>query len=211
MPGIAGRKALVRVPGSALTLTAAATTNAGDNKTYRITNTAQRVLVPDAAITVNVGGSPTAEVYTLNRLRGEVVFATVNAGRAAVTITGQYLPLASAVGARGYSYTLAAAPLDATTFDSADSNNGFPDRVQGMLDVSGSISLRWSTDVVLRDALLNATTVVLEFYSDRNATRDLAVWALLNKNQVDAAVDSLVERGIEWQGEADADGRAASL
>jgi hypothetical protein len=135
----------------------------------------------------------------------------VDAGRAAVTITGQYLPMATAVGAKSYSYTLAAGALDATTFDSANSNAGFIDRVQGQLDVSGSIGLRWSTDVFLRDALLNDSVVVLEFYSDRNAARDLAAWARLNKNQVDAAVDSLVEHGIDWQGVTDIDGRAASL
>ena len=211
MPTIAGRKALVRVPGTALTLTAEAAANSGDNKTYRITNTAKRILDPQATITVLVAAVATGEVYTLNRLRGEVVFATVNAGRGVVTITGSYLPMASAAATKSYAYSLAASQLDVTTFDSANTNVGFIDRIQGTFDVSGSLGLRWSSDFALRDALLNAPVIVIEFYSDRAAVRDLACWALLNKRGLESAIDSSTEITVEFQGTADRDGIAASL
>jgi hypothetical protein len=214
MPGSPGRRAVVKVPGAPLVLTNAATTNAGDNKTYQITTAANRVLDPNLAVTVKIGGtvaSPTgADPFTVNRLSGTVTFTNASAGRAAVTVSGSYLPLGSAARARNYAYTLAATNADDTDFDSANTNGGFISRVQVQLDVSGTIGGKWSIDTFLRDALLNASLVVVEFYPDRTLTRDLACWATLSKSGVTAAVDAVNDYDVEFQGTTDADGRAAS-
>ena len=99
MASTAGKLALVKVTGTSTAFTAEAAANTGDNQTYRMTNTAKRVWDRTATITVKVAGIATGESYTLDRLRGRVTFATVNAARGAVTLDGSYLPLTTAARA----------------------------------------------------------------------------------------------------------------
>lgn len=214
MPGIAGRRAMVRIPGAPAALSGEACANLGDNRAYRVTNAARRVLAPNAAITVRVGGTPTGESFTLNRLTGTVTFATANAGRGAVTLDGQFLPLSTALGLRSYNWSLNATLADDTDWDTATADNGFQRRIQTMLDVTGSIGGKWRVDgpaAIWRDALLNESLVVLEFFPDRAGARDLIAWAVLAKQSLQMAMESVHTMEVEWQGEADADGRAASL
>src|SRR4051812_21765948 len=100
MPGIAGRKALVKVTGAPVAFAGEATTDSGDHQTYQITNAAKRVWDRATTLVVKVAAVVTVESYTFNRLTGKVTFATVNAGRGAVTLDGAYLPLSVAIGAK---------------------------------------------------------------------------------------------------------------
>jgi hypothetical protein len=77
MAKLTGKKGLVKVSGSPLTLTSEATTDAGDHLNYQITNTAKRVLDPTAAVTVKENGVTTTQPYTINRLNGKVTFTDV--------------------------------------------------------------------------------------------------------------------------------------
>jgi hypothetical protein len=214
MPGTAGRRGLVKVPGAAVALAAEATTNAGDDQTYQITNAAKRVLDPTATITVNIGGvampAGGADPWTLNRLTGTVTFASADGARGAVTIDGYYLPLSVAVGVRGYNYSLSAVNADDTDYDSANTDNGFQRRVQTQLDVTGTLTAKWRGDGFFRDALLNADLVVIVLYADRSLKPDLTAWAVLSKAGLSAALESVHDADVEWQGTTDADGRAAS-
>lgn len=211
MASTAGKLALVKVTGTPTAFTAEAAANTGDNQIYRITNTAKRVWDRTATITVKVGGVATGETYTLDRLRGRVTFATVDAGRGAVTLDGTYLPVSTAARAKGFSWTITAQNLDDSDFAAVQANGGMRTRVQGLQDVSGSIDRRWTIDTYFADALLAGSPVVIEFFLDYTGQADLICWALLNKSQVQSAVDGLAEENIEFQGTADADERAVSL
>src|SRR4051812_39714265 len=92
MAAKAGRLISVKVSGVAVAFTAEATTTT-DTKTYKVTNAVKRVWDRAAAITVKDGGTPTAEAYTLNRLKGTVTFA--NAGTRVITLDGSYLPMST--------------------------------------------------------------------------------------------------------------------
>lgn len=207
MAGIAGRRALVKITGTPVVFTNEAAADSGDHQTYQITNTAKRVWDRATALVVKVGGSVTGESYTFNRLNGKVTFATVNAGRAAVTLTGAYLPLASAVGAYNFSYTLTKQAIEDTDFDAAVL--GYKTYQPGMLDVEGTIGRRLTIDTAFRDALLADVPVVIQFFSDRsNAAADLTVWAYLDKDSVTAAMDGLQEGSITFKGTGDDQGVA---
>jgi hypothetical protein len=80
MAALAGKKALVKISGTATAMTAEATTTT-DDQNYQITDTAKRILPLDATIVVDDNGTPTVESYTLNRLNGTVTFARPNHGR----------------------------------------------------------------------------------------------------------------------------------
>lgn len=213
MPGIAGKKALVKVGGTPVTLTNEATTDAGDHKNYQITAAAHRVLDRATAVVVKNGGvtvDPTVDVFTVNRLNGTVIF-TVADGARVITVSGKYVPLSSAVSSKSYSYALARTPLMDTDFDSANTNTGFNTYQAGMLDISGSVGRRITTDLVMRDALRTGDPVVIEFFSDRSAAADLVCWALLDKDQVQSAVDGMQEGSIDFVGAADDYGISASI
>jgi hypothetical protein len=210
MPGIAGRKALVKVTGAPVAFAAEATTNTGDDKTYQITNAAKRVWDRATTLVVKVAGVATVESYTFNRLTGKVTFATVNAGRGAVTLDGAYLPLSVAIGAKNYSITVSRAALLDTDFDSANTNGGFNTYQPSMHDVEGSVGRRVTTDTALRDALLAGEPVVIQFFADRATAADFTVWALLDKDSVQAALDGLQEGTIDFKGAGDDQGVAVA-
>jgi hypothetical protein len=210
MPGIAGRKALVKVTGAPVVFAGEATTDSGDHQTYQITNAAKRVWDRNTLLVVKVAGVPTVESYTFNRLTGKVTFATVNAGRAAVTLDGAYLPLSVAIGSKNYSYSLMKQALVDTDFDGANSNGGFNTYQTGLFDVEGSIGRRITADTSMRDALLAGDPVVIQLFADRAAAADLTVWALLDKNALVAALDGMQEGTIEFKGTADDQGVAVA-
>ena len=207
MASTAGRKALVKVSGALVVFTDEAFTDSGDHKTYQITDATKRVWDRTAAVVVKTGGVTTAETYTVDRLRGRITFALVDALRASVTVSGSYLPMSVAVRSRAYAWSLTAALLDDTDFQ----DTGFVTRVMGLRDASGTIGRLWSTDTYFADALIVGLPVVIEFFLDAAAAApDLCVWALLDKDDVKSAIAGLVEEDISFQGTADVDLRVAS-
>jgi hypothetical protein len=207
---IAGKRALIKVSGAATAFTAEATTMSGVNTVYQITDATKRILDRTATITVKDGGVPTVEAYTLDRLRGKVTFGSAVAR--VITIDGSYLPMSTAAKCRAFGFTISAANLDDSDFESVQASGGFISRRQGLLDVSGTLGRRWTTDTYFSDALTAGVPVVIEFFLDYTSTTPhLCVWALLDKDGAQAAVDGLVEEDVEFQGTTDADGRAVSM
>lgn len=217
MAATAGWKARVRVPGVGVALTNEATTANGGRTQYQITNTAKRVLDPQATIVVQTSPDGTtwsaATGFTLNRLTGTVVFQTAQAAGTQIRIqSGTYLPLSTVAGAHGYTWTITAEQLDASDFDGLASTNGFPSsKLTGQLDASGTLTRWYQGDTFFSDALLNATVLVLELTPDRSASApDLLVWALLDKLQLQAAQKGVGDVSVDWQSTPDADGRIVS-
>ena len=216
MSATAGRVALVKVPGTPVAFTNEATTANAGRTVYSITNAAKSVWDPQAAITVQTSPDGTtwsgASGYTLNRLAGSVTFAVALGAGYFTRVTGSYLPMSIVTGAKSFTYTLTAAILNSTGFDDAYTNCGFPTKSIGLYDAQGTMA-RWYQNPVagyFRDALLNATVVVLEFSVNRAVGYDCRIWALLDKQQIAAAVSSLVDDTIDWQGVPDADGNVVS-
>lgn len=206
MGATAGRKALVKVTGSPVALTNEATTANGGRTVYTITNSAKRILDPTAAVVVQTSPDgvswSTASAYSLNRLQGTVTFGSAQAVGTQIRIqSGSYLPVATAAAAKGFTFSISATNPDTTAF-----GDTFQQRIQGMKSVSGSLSQWRTSDVTLRDALLNATRVVLEFWIDSATSYDARIWAILNKQQVQAAVEGIVEESVDFESTPDADG-----
>lgn len=193
----------MRVSGAAVAFTDEATATA-DNQSYQISDTAKRVWDRTATITVEEDGVPTVESYTVNRLTGTVTFATVDALRGAVTVTGQYLPLTDAATAHRYSTSRSRAVPSDTAFGQT-----WETVVSGVKAIRGSLS-RWVIDEYFGDALVAGTIVVLDLFPDRSGTRFTRVWALLNSEQMEAAVDGVADESVEFTGAHDADGRSFS-
>jgi hypothetical protein len=180
-----------------------------DDQTYTVTNTARTVWSPTGTIVVEEDGiavNPVTDPYTLDRLRGRVIFDGV-AVRGAITVTGDYLPMAVAAKSKSFMYGLMRTVLDDTGFEDA----GWVTRIAGMLDASGSLGRRWTVDEYFQDALLNADLVVLDFTFSAGVTPDLLIWARIAKDQLSSAVEGLVEEDITFEGTTDADNRVVSV
>ena len=205
MSGKSGRRAQVKVSGAAVTFTTEATTTVTANTVYQITDATKRVWDPTAAITVYkdaVSQSPT--LYTINRLTGTITF-TADQGASVITVSGSYLPLSLAAEAKEYSYDRTAQMLEDNAFGDSDVT-----RVMGLQDVSGTIGRWWSVDTYFTDALLAGNPVVIEFWSDSTLAFDRRCWALLEKDEMKAAIEGLIEESVTFNGTPDADGRILS-
>lgn len=203
MAAVAGRKAQVKIPSAAIAFTDEATTSAGDGVNYQITNAVKRVWDATATITVKVGGSPvSATTYTLNRLTGTVVFNVTDLGRAAVTVSGSYLPLSVLAEARSYTYELTAKNDPDSAF-----GDDYVTRVQAKKDLRGSLS-RWHIETYFSAALLADTQLVFQFYAAATASPELTCWGKLTSRGFNAVQDGLQEESLDFVGTLDADNRA---
>jgi hypothetical protein len=206
-----GRRALVKVSGSAVAFSDEPTTaNAGRTR-FQITDTAKRVWDRTATIVVerDIGGGGYGAVatseYTLNRLKGTVIFNVTQAANVTVRVDGSYLPLATAAEAKSYDWQVTGENADAGIF-----GDTWMKRQQMRRDVTGTLSQWRTTDTYMETQLLAGTIVVLMFYSDSSLDFEMAAWALLNTQQIQAVVDGFVEQTVEFQGAIDTDGRAVS-
>lgn len=179
MSELAGRLAVVKVPGTAVVMTAEATTTT-DDITYQITNAVKQVLDRTATITVKDGGVATSEAYTLNRLNGTVTFETKDETRV-ITIDGKYLPMSAAAGAHQYNYNKSVELHDVTAFLATHKA-----RIAGQKWAAGTLS-SWDINDYFSDALTAGDPVVLEFRG-QTAGEPERVWALLESSEMAAAI-----------------------
>lgn len=196
----AGRKAQVKVSGTAVSFTDEATTSS-DDQTYQITATTKRVWDRTVTITVEEDGVATEESYTVNRLTGAITFDSVDALRGDVTVTGSYLPLSVVGEAFEYSWSGEGDNQDKTAF-----GDDYIKRIQGLKDFTSSLS-KFYVDSTFVDHLTDGAVVVLEFYVDSSSAYDVRAWAICSSNEISASVDGLVEESIEFEGTGDADRR----
>jgi hypothetical protein len=207
MAATAGRKARIKISGSSTAFTDEAFTDSGDHQTYQITNTAKRVWGRTSTITVKVGGSVTGESYTLNRLSGKVTFATVNAGRGAVTVTGNYVPMSLLAEAREFRATFSKTLAEDTSLGDADVT-----RV--ILNHTETVTIgRWYIDNFFTDELANQTLssgfVVELFFDDAGTTPDCLIRTSEGpSSRVSGSTKTLIDEQATMESVTDADGRS---
>ena len=218
MAATAGRAALIRVPGAGVAFTQEATTGNAGRTVYTISNAVKSIWDPQIAVLVET--SPTGSVwttanpstYSLNRLAGSVTFFTPLGAGYFVRVSGTYLPTSIVAGGKSWTYTITSTLLDATDYDNANTNGGFPTKIPNFFDASGSIS-RWYQavpDLYFVSALTNASFVVIEFTANRAVGYDCRIWGILNKEQVQANVTALTDESVDFEGFPDIDGHVVS-
>lgn len=180
-----------------------ATTNAGDNLRYQITNAAKRVWDRSATISVYKDAVlQAASLYTVNRLSGRITFLA-SQGASVITVSGSYLPMSLAAEAKMVSLSFGAENADRSTFEDNDVV-----RMQVQRDCSGRLG-RWEIDTYFRDALAAGDPVVLELFLDgAGTTPKMKIWAILNSAETTGAQRALQEETVQFEGAADVDGRS---
>lgn len=192
MAELAGKSVVIKVGGSAVSMTAEPTTPAGDNKTYQITNPIKRAIDWETQPIVKVGGSASSEAYSIDYLIGKVIFQDADAERATVTVDGKYIPLSVAAYANSFSRSMECDLLDTSVFGSE-----YKSRIPGMLSASGSLTQIDMTDTVYVDALKSGKPLLIEDVPDAGLEPN-RVWACLEGVEESADATGLQSMTIGW-------------
>ena len=188
MAETAGKLAIVKVSGTAIDLAAETLTRITDT-TWQVTTAAKQVLARDVTpvLEYNDGGGYDEITYeSVDKLSGIFTFAGAgySAGSDIRVKTGNYLPMSSAAYAHAYTYRRGVDLHDASVFLATHKN-----RIAGLKFASGTLSQWDMTDTYFSDTLTAGDPVVLEF-RDAAASEPLRVWALLESQEMRAAIES---------------------
>lgn len=191
-----GKKALVKVAGTAVAMTDEATTlQAGAgipvNTQYKITVATKQIIDINTPITVKVGGSAVTTGFIVDTLAGTVIFDT--AAVRTVTVSGKYVPTSTAAECKEYSLTISGDTIDVTKFQ-----DDFLTKIQGLKSAEGSLSRWFNADDYFATALVSGAPVVIEMYAQDTLNPD-RVWAILNSVEMGAVVDGAVEESVGFE------------
>lgn len=192
MAELAGKSVLLKISGAPVTMTGEATTSAGDNKTYQITNAAKQVVDFASTLTVLESGSATTDSYVFDYLSGRVVFDAADAGRGPITVTGKYLPMTTAAYANSVSRSETCSLGDATVFQDTHRH-----RIPLLKSASGTLTQIDVTDDTYIDALVAGKPIVIE---DRDTATSAPnrYRALLETSEISSAVEDLQKNVVSW-------------
>lgn len=191
MAELAGLNTAIKISGAATSMTAEATTLITTGLVYQISNAAKQVLDINTPPTVLVGGSAvSASTYTVNYLNGKITFLT--SATRTVTVTGKYLPMTTAAYAHSMSISEAVDLMETTPFGSTHKK-----RITGLKSASGTFNQFDITDATYESALTASVPVVIEHVAYSGAQPD-RYWALLNSDEVAAAIGSVQDETISW-------------
>lgn len=147
----------------------------------------------------------TVESYTTNRLTGKITFASVDAGRGAVRVSGSYLPMTKV--AEAFEFTLS---ISATNGDTTEFEDDFMTRIQLLKDVTGTITRFETSTNLFFDFLDDGTIFVLEFFTNASVAADFKAWVLLSTDDKTTAVNAVIENSLNFEGTKDVDGTVIS-
>lgn len=193
----------VKVTGSSTSLTAEPCSLVS-GKTYRITNSAKRILDPATAVVVYDGGSPVddSDILSYSPLFGTVTFQPSYTVGGAITVDGAYLPTFDLAGAREFSFNRATDLLDVSVFDATAD---YKRRLYGLGDFTASVG---ALDTTHTDMDPSGATQTLTTMNDAQTPFVVAIalssveyrfWVTIESMEVSGAVDGLIECSLSLQ------------
>ncbi len=170
MKGVVGYCAKIRQGGTAVSMTAEATTFVS-GKTYQITATAKRIIDYFSTLTVfDNAVDHTADVVSVDYLNGLVTFASGYTVTGPVTVTGYYTPTSVIARAKSFDLTQNANAIDTSDYDTVCTNGGWRTHTPGLrtvsLDLSGIYALVNGAAAALRGRL----PIIIEVTPDNSTT-----------------------------------------
>ena len=162
------RRLITYVDANTFTVTAIAGQTSGDNLAMYTTNTAA----------------------TVNRLNGKVTFPTSEVR--GVAISTSYLPMTTVGYANAASKSMMCDMLDDTVF-----GDSYKSRTVGLKSASGTLTQLDVTDTTYSDALTAGNPIVIEYLTSSTA-EPTRFWAILDSDEVTAAVDGLQNEIVSW-------------
>ncbi len=174
--GVAGYSASVKIGGSPVSATAAASTLVS-GKTYRVDNIARRIMsYANPIVVYDNAVDHTADVLSIDYLNGEVTFLGGYTVTGPVTIDYYYVPTTAIAKARSFNLQQQAAEIDTTDYVTAQANGGMRTYIPGLRSVSLELGDVWATANDYKTALLARNYVYIEISPNNtqgNATTEV--------------------------------------
>jgi hypothetical protein len=168
--GISGYQANLKQSGAPVVMTAEAMALVS-GKTYRITNTAKRIIDYFSTLTVLDNAiDRTANVASIDYLNGEVTFLAAYNPVGPVTITGKYVPTATIARAKGFTLNQGAGEKDTTDYETARANGGWRTFDYGLKTVGLEVSGIYDVTNGAAAALRGRNPLVVDISPDNSAT-----------------------------------------
>ena len=195
---LAGKLAIIKISGSPLSLAEEALSRISDTQ-WQISTAAKQVVDRDAAPVLEKYDDSEEiweeiEYESVDKLTGIFTFAFPGYGSTEQlrVKSGNYLPLSTAAYAHDYTYNRGIDLHDVTSF-----REDYRRRLPGLKYASGTLSQWDVTDSYFADALTSGEPVVLELRGQA-AGNPQRVWALIESDEMAAAVDSLQDEAVSF-------------
>lgn len=201
---IHGRLGRVRITGSVATTSTnvAATLSSDDDKTLTIANTSQRHW--SASTLPRVYGATTGteltDAYTVDRVRGRVVFSTAHSTGVAYKVDIGWLPTSCLAMTRSWSLEVSNSLQDATVFSCSTDETTWREWVPGpneaTVQLGRLISSTESTSVPFFDRAILDSPLYLELMPNATAGDKFECYAYVQADANSRSIDSLAEENI---------------
>lgn len=201
MSALAGYKANIYATTTpAVAMTNEATTDAGDHKTFSITNAVKRYWDDTQAISVQtspdgVTWTTVTSGFTIQYVGGTIVFtnAVTGATPSVRVSSGFYLPYSLIGTATSVDITHTIDILDSTTF----SSGGWKTKVASLVGSEYKFN-RWWVDHFFVTALDLKTRFVLSAYSGANANQRFDAFGRIKQDAIKTAVNALISEDLTF-------------
>jgi hypothetical protein len=198
----AGYKAQVKKGGVATTFTASAFTEITTNQVFQITDATKRVWDVDPATAFifyeDAVAIDDSEIESIDLLTGTVTFVT-NDKTGTITGSGKYIPVTAIASCFEASVSLNNTIVDATTFVSAQANNGFKSKMATLKDASASLNNFYEFDETFTDALVAGTPLLIHIDIAGDASQILKGWFMVESDETSSPLEDLSKESISLQ------------
>lgn len=184
--GFAGYVASVKSSGDATAMNAEPMAQVGSSQTYEVVDATKNVWDYTKSLTVNDNGSPVnaADIETINWLFGRVTFVTGYVPNGAITVDGEYLPMAEVSRANSFTLTQTAETVDHTDYQIAHGNDGYRVFRPGLRTISLELGGFYDSDDAIWEVLEGRSEAVVEINPDGSGmSLARGVFKLVTRNQ----------------------------
>jgi len=174
--------------GTPVAFTDEAMTNAGDNKTYTITNSTKRFWSRATPVTVKKNGSTITTGFSVQYPGGKVVFTTANQPTDVITVSGQYIPVSQLGDGREWSLDISDDTQEVTTFGSQ-----WKAFVVTRIGSSGSITHFWNDG-----SFLSLMGSLMGFELQVTSSNKYQFYGYFTKDSIKTAADGVIEEPLDF-------------
>jgi hypothetical protein len=200
MSALAGYKANIYATTTpAVAFTNEATGDAGDHKTFTISNAVKRYWDDTQALTVQTSPDGTtwttvSSGFTIQAVGGTVIFTNAVTGATpSVRVSGFYLPYSLVGTATSVDITHTVDILDSTTF----SSGAWKTKVASLVGSEYKFT-KWWIDHFFITALDTKLRFVLSAYSGANANQRFDAYGRIKSDSIKSAVNALVSEDLSF-------------
>ena len=192
MAELAGKSAIIKVSGTATSLSGEGLTRISDTE-WQITTATKQVIDRSVNPTLEIdngSGWDTITYTSVDKLSGKFTFAapgydaTETIRVKTTSPVAKYLPMSTATYAHDFSYNRGVELMEVNKF-----GDDYKTRLAGTKFASGTLSQWDVTSDYYKDALTAGDPVVIEFLSETGAD-PIRVWAFLESVEMQAAIDN---------------------